>query len=462
MTVIAVGALAPWPSWAREPRVLINDVTRLNPVWVKQVLVPTSTAEICQALATSDDPVSIGGGCYSMGGQIAAQDSLHLDMRQLNQVVSFAPERRAIRVQSGIRWRDLQTVIDPYDLSVKIMQSYADFTVGGALSVNAHGRYVGAGPLINSVRSLQLVLANGSVVEASRQENADLFHGAIGGYGALGVITEVELDLVPNVVMERHVEHMPLAAYLAFFNEQVRGSAKAILHNADLAPPHFDQAVCVTWRETNKKLTVNDRLVPAQASYKLERAAMWSITRLPGGPLIRQALIDPLRYRGAAVVHRNYEASLDVTSLGPIATQHDTYALQEYFVPIAQFGPFAMRMAEILQAHKANVINVSVRHAPRETESYLCWAREEVFSFVLFYWQRTAPEACLEVGRWTRELIDCALALGGTYYLPYQLHATREQFSAAYPGARRLRDLKAKVDPGNRLRNKLLEHYFPV
>ena len=63
-------------------------------------------------------------------------------------------------------WRDLQDVLDPHDLSVRTMQSFSNFTVGGAVSVNCHGRYVGHGPVGLSVRALQLVLADGRVVEA--------------------------------------------------------------------------------------------------------------------------------------------------------------------------------------------------------------------------------------------------------------------------------------------------------
>ena len=70
-------------------------------------------------------------------------------------------------MQAGIRWCDIQRFLDPHDLSVKIMQSYSNFTIGGALSVNAHGRYVALGPLINSVRRIQLILPGGVVTEVS-------------------------------------------------------------------------------------------------------------------------------------------------------------------------------------------------------------------------------------------------------------------------------------------------------
>ena len=107
-------------------------------------------------------------------------------------LLHFRKEDKVITVQAGITWRKIQEFIDPYDLSVEIMQSNDNFTVGGSLSVNAHGRYAGLGPIVLSVKSIRLVLADGSVVTASPADNSDLFYGAIGGYGALGVIAKAK------------------------------------------------------------------------------------------------------------------------------------------------------------------------------------------------------------------------------------------------------------------------------
>ena len=48
----------------------------------------------------------------------------------------------------------------------------------------------------------------------------------------------------------------------------------------------------------------------------------------------------------------------------------------------------------------------------------------------------------------------------GTYYLPYQIYATQEQFMAAYPQAGEFFDLKKQLDPTNKFRNKLWDTYF--
>lgn len=92
----------------------------------------------------------------------------------------------------------------------------------------------------------------------------------------------------------------------------------------------------------------------------------------------------------------------------------------------------------------------------------MAWAREEVFAFVIYYKQNTNEHEKTMLEIWTRELIDAALSVGGTYYLPYQLHATKEQFHRAYPRAKEFFILKQQVDPTNRFRNKLWDKYYEL
>jgi len=440
-------------------RAIVDDVSQLNPVSVAREIRPMSVDELQQGIRNWPGAIFIGGGRFSMGGQIAAPDSLHLDMRTLNRVVAYKPAERVIRVQAGITWRSIQEVIDPNDQSVQIMQSYAKFTVGGSVSVNCHGRYVGLGAVVNSVRALQLVLPDGSMVEASREENSGIFRAAIGGYGGIGIITEVELDLAINERLERQVTLVALDDYPDWFRSEVLGNEAMVMHNADLTPPDFDEPMAVSWLRTEKPLTEPQRLIPRGLGYAKERRALWAITELPGGDSIRRA-VDKSRYEAPSVVWRNFEASLDVASLEPGTRVFSTYVLQEYFIPVARFGAFAADMKRILQRHKTGALNVSIRYAPADTTTLLPWAPVDVFCFVLYYKQRATVSASLRVAAWTRALVDAAIRQGGRYYLPYRLNATRDQFSRAYPEAAAFVVLKQKLDPRNRLRNLLWDHYL--
>jgi FAD/FMN-containing dehydrogenase/SAM-dependent methyltransferase len=439
---------------------IINDVTQLNPVRVMAIVAPSTVEEVQEALRRTTGPVSVGGGRFSMGGQTASPGSLHFDMRTLNRIVSFSPDSKTIRVQAGVRWCDIQRFVDPHGLAVKIMQTYANFTVGGALSVNCHGRYVGLGPLVLSVRHMTVVLHDGSVVEASREANTELFFGVIGGYGALGVVVEVELDLAENKRVLRTDAVMPLRDYWVHFKNTVRNNPRAVFHNADLYAPHFSSVRSVTWVETEEKATTAARLQTPRKTYPLHRYFLWAVSETPLGKQRREKLIDPLLFLRKAVHWRNYEAGYDVAELEPPTRLHRTYVLQEYFVPVERLEEFVAKMSAILGRHRVNALNVSIRHAMPDRHTVLAWAPTETFAFVLYHKQRTRENARSRVGVWTRELIDAVLSVAGTYYLPYQPHATVAQFHRAYPGAKDLFALKWEVDPNFRFTNSLWDKYY--
>jgi len=132
----------------------------------------------------------------------------------------------------------------------------------------------------------------------------------------------------------------------------------------------------------------------------------------------------------------------------------------EYFVPVDRLQDFASKPAEILCRHKVNALNISIRHAMPDPDTLLNWAPVETCAFVLYHKQRTRENAKHRVAVWTRELIDSALAVGGTYYLPYQPYATPEQFHKAYPKAVRLFELKKRLDPDFRFTNALWDKYY--
>ncbi|HZY78181.1 MAG TPA: FAD-binding protein [Cyclobacteriaceae bacterium] len=439
---------------------IINDVTQLNPIVVAKVVVPTSIEELQDIIRTSTQPICIGGGRFSMGGQTASPQCVHIDMRKLNKIIEFSATEKTIKVQAGIRWCDIQEHVDQYDLGVKIMQTYANFTVGGALSVNCHGRYIGLGPLILSVRSLDVVMANGDLVHTSPAEKPEIFFACVGCYNAVAVIANVEFDLADNVPVKRSFKKMKSTSYADYFKKNIRDNPEVVFHNGDIYPPKYKNIRAVSWNKTTEKPTVKTRLMPLAASYPLERYFIGAFARNAFGKWRREFIIDPLLYVSKKVHWRNYEAGYDVLELEPHSRKKNTYVLQEYFVAVEKFDAFMELMPEIFRRHNVNVINVSIRHALADNGSLLAWARQEVFAFVVWYRQGTTDADKTAVGVWTREMIDAVLSVGGSYYLPYQPHATSEQFHKAYPGAMKLFELKKKLDPDFKFRNVIWDTYY--
>jgi FAD/FMN-containing dehydrogenase/uncharacterized membrane protein YhaH (DUF805 family) len=439
---------------------VVDDVTQINPVVVSRVVVPQTVEELQQIIRQTEGAISTGGGRFSMGGQTASTGSTHIDMRALNKVIDFSAGEKTIKVQAGIRWCDIQRVVDAHHLSVKIMQTYANFTVGGSLSVNCHGRYIGLGAVILSVKSIEVVLAGGALVKASPKDNVEVFYACIGCYNAIGIIATVELELEENLPVKRICKTMSRDGYKAFFFKAVRDNEDIVFHNGDIYPPAYRNVRAVSWVKTDEKPTVKTRLMPLSAAYPIERYFINAFSRSKFGKWRREHIIDPIVFFKKRIHWRNYEAGYDVLELEPESRKKSTYVLQEYFVPVGYFDDFAALMAEIFNRHDVNVLNVSVRHAKADPGSLLAWAREEVFAFVVWYKQATTEVEKGRVAVWTRELIDAALQFEGAYYLPYQAHATPDQFHKAYPNAKKLFALKKKYDPDFKFRNVIWDTYY--
>lgn len=113
--LLSLGRVQP----AIASQVLVPNVTGLYTVAVAGAIQPVEVKEIVSAMRSWDGKVCVGGGRYSMGGQVAVSGGLHIDMRSMNKLVWFRPEERRVRVQAGMRWRDLQDVIDPHGLAVR-------------------------------------------------------------------------------------------------------------------------------------------------------------------------------------------------------------------------------------------------------------------------------------------------------------------------------------------------------
>jgi FAD/FMN-containing dehydrogenase len=77
--------------------------------------------------------------------------------------------------------------------AVKAMHSTDIFTVGGSIAVNAHGMDHQAGSVGRTVRSMRVLLPDGTIQRASPTENQELFNLVVGGYGLFGIVLDADL-----------------------------------------------------------------------------------------------------------------------------------------------------------------------------------------------------------------------------------------------------------------------------
>src|ERR1700712_3056332 len=187
---------------------MLDDASRLNatPINRQAILTSTDEGKLLQELratlgeaASSGRPLAMGGARHSMGGQSLPRNGIAASFAA--PVVEPDTTKRIYRVSAGARWRDVIRVLDPIGFSPAVTQSNHDFSVGGTLSVNAHGWPVPFGPFGSTLQRLRIMLADGSVVTCSTSENAELFRLAVGGYGLFGIVLVADLALVEKSLL---------------------------------------------------------------------------------------------------------------------------------------------------------------------------------------------------------------------------------------------------------------------
>lgn len=466
---------APEPRWTQKGG-SVNDASCLSRTPVAGVVAPRSENEVAGALAYARSAgltISPAGVRHSMGGQAFRRGGIMLDMRRLNRIELNA-DRSTVTVGAGATWHDIQNAIHPR-FAVKAMQSTDIFSVGGSISVNAHGMDHRAGAVMDSIRSLRIMLADGKVATASRDENPELFALAVGGYGLFGVILSAELDVVPNDI---YASNRELIGYRDFGERFERIAADPSIgltyaHLSTAPGTLLDEALVYTYRRVDdagleraplsdagatkmRRLTVN----LAKKSGAFQSFKWWSEKHLEHRfERCTVTRAQAMRDGEACLVSRNDPMHDSVPYLRN-AMKDDTDVLQEYFIPRDRLVPFIDGLRAIVRREDANLLNASIRGVGQERNA-LTYAPRPAFSVVLYLNQRTDSAGNAKMAQLTRDLIDLTLAHGGRFFLPYQLYYSPEQLERSYPETRSFFAAKRKWDPDGRFSNSWYERYAP-
>lgn len=399
--------------------------------------------------------VNVGAARHSMGGQAIPRDGHAVTFD--NAWLEGDAAAGTYRVHAGARWHQVIAALEPLGLSPKVMQSNADFGVAATFSVNAHGWPTAHGPMGSTVRSLRMLLADGSEVTASPSENADLFAAAMGGYGLIGIITALEVEAVANALMEPVFQTMPAEAFATAFAKAVREVPMAYGRlNVDRAG-FFGQAMMATWAP------VPGEVPPVAGSGWMSKVSRHIFRAQVGNEWVKRRRWGIETGIGAWATGAASRSSL----MGePVVTLDDrdparTDILHEYFVAPDRFGDFLDACRRVIPQSYQELLNVTLRWVEQDPLSVLSYAPEGPrIAAVMLFSQEMSARAEADMARMTQALIEAVGAIGGAYYLPYRRHATLAQFTTIYPRAAEFAALKRRVDPGLLFRNALWDTYL--
>jgi FAD/FMN-containing dehydrogenase len=473
---LAAASQAPRGLAPESKSILVNDIhSQLNSTRVLGISQPQSLEDVRSLVCTARKDrkvISVAGGRHAMGGQQFGTDTLLIDIRKMKRVLNLDRQRGLLEVEAGIEWPEL---IDEYlslqsrdnqTWGIAQKQTGADrLTIAGTIAANAHGRGLQMKPFVSDVESFVLVDATGTARRCSRTENPELFRLVHGGYGLFGIVTSVQLRLVPRKKVERVVEVRTVDGLMAAFEKRIADGFQygdfqfSIEHDSDdflhkgvfscyrpvsmdtPIPPAEKQLTDENWRQLLYLAHADEKQAfNRYADYYLSTNGQvyWSD--------LHQLSIYPDNY------HREIDEKLH-------APYPATEMITEIDVPRPALQGFLDEAREDFRKNGVELIYGTVRLIERDDESFLPWAKQPYACTIFNLHTVHSPEGLQRSADAFRRLVDMAARRGGTYYLTYHRYATRAQVESCYPQFAEFLRLKKKYDPEERFQSDWYRHY---
>lgn len=451
---------------------LLNDVhSGLNATRVAEHVEVDSVQTVREAFGSArrtGRQVAVAGGMHAMGGQQFRAGGVVLDTRPLNGVQAFDAERGVVEVAAGTTWTQLMHYLAAEGgerCSVAQKQSGVDrVTIGGSISVNAHGRGLAMTPLVGDVESLAIVTPDGESRRCSRRQNKDLFALSIGGYGLFGVIVSVELRLRRRDALARVVEVVTVDELVDSVIDRVEEGC--VYGNAQLATDEgssrdfLRRALLTCQRPAPSEVPALAARPPAHDWEGLlllaHRDKAEAFRRLAEVQLATSGLIEGPDGHQLGEYADGYHERLDLELGSPVGGCEVT---AELYVPPRRLADFLEDAASDLRERGANVIHANVRFVRADVETYLPWARGHTACVVFAIHTERTPDSLAASRTAVRALIDLATARGGSFFLTYHCDATGGQIETAHPRFRDFLREKDERDPEGLLGSDWLAHH---
>jgi L-gulono-1,4-lactone dehydrogenase len=207
------------------------------------------------------DAACTGGVLFEMGG--------------LDRVLEVQREAGLVKVEAGLGLRALSELIWGHGMALENLGDIDRQTVSGAIATGTHGTGARFRNLSSMVEAIELVLADGTLLEVSPSSEADLLPAARIGLGALGVIATVTLRTVPAFTIRRTDSPLPLGETL----ERIQGLADGSDHFEFYVFPHTETALLRQSERTDEPPRPRHRAIEFGQEIVLENWGMGALAR---------------------------------------------------------------------------------------------------------------------------------------------------------------------------------------
>ncbi|MFC9894208.1 D-arabinono-1,4-lactone oxidase [Nocardia sp. NPDC127579] len=204
-----------WVNWAGDQR--------CTPAEVAAPRNRDEIAELLAGAAAAGRRVRVAGAGHSFTDTVLTEGTL-LNLSAMNRILEVDSAAGLVRVEGGITLNAASNALHAAGLAFPNLGDIDVQTIAGATATGTHGTGAGLQNISAALHSVELVLADGSVVELDEASDPDGWRAARVSVGALGVVSAVTLRLVPSFVLEGIERPVPVEEILADLDAHVDGN----------------------------------------------------------------------------------------------------------------------------------------------------------------------------------------------------------------------------------------------
>lgn len=381
-------------------------------------------------------------------------------MERLNRFLSFDEEKGILRAEAGVSLEEILQVFVPRGWFLPVTPGTKFATLGGCVATDVHGKnHHVDGAFAKYVKSLEIILADGSVRKCSPKQDPDLFWATVGGMGLTGIISEVSLQLLPiesaYMIVKHHAAENFEQVWAILSNNEIDDKYSVAWIDCLSTGKDFGRSIVMNGHHavlTELPLKIKDPLyIKPRKNFSLPfNCPSWLLN-----PWTIQAF-NTLYFRTQAAKKDPFVVDYDsyFYPLDSIANWNRLYGkkgfLQYQFVVPTNTAREALKtiLEELTKSQRVSFLAVLKRFG-RENEGFLSFPREG-YTLAL-----DIPIKDDSLFSFLDHLDRLVLQYGGRIYLAKDARMKPDTFRAMYPRLGQWQRIKTTVDPQHRFSSDL-------
>ena len=257
-----------WRNWAG------NQVAR-NLVDMGPVSTHDDVVSVVRRARDSGKRVKVVGTGHSFSG-IARPEEVVLSLSNLRGIVSIDRTSATAVVNAGTTIADLNLELDRHGFAMPNLGDVTYQSIVGALSTSTHGTGINHGGLATQIQAFTLVTSSGEILKCSPTSNERLWRFGRVSLGALGVIVDVTLNVVPKFALEAVEYPEPVDDVISNWDRYTREND----HFEFYWVPHTRWALTKRNNRTDRSLTEKKPLATFWNKMVMENLAFGALCRV--------------------------------------------------------------------------------------------------------------------------------------------------------------------------------------